>query len=104
VVLGPADDGGYYLLGMTAEHTRLFGDIAWSTDSVAAATRDRARALGLEVVELPNWYDVDDGESLRRLCLDLADQSPAPGSWQAPATADALRRMGLLQPVLRAAE
>src|ERR1700709_2834255 len=51
VVLGPADDGGYYLLGMKAAHAHLFADIAWSTDSVAETTRLRAAALGLGVVE-----------------------------------------------------
>ena len=51
VVLGPAEDGGYYLLGMKQPHAHLFADIAWSTDSVAAATRARAAALGLEVVD-----------------------------------------------------
>ena len=39
VVLGPAEDGGYYLLGMKRPHAHLFADIAWSTDSVAATTR-----------------------------------------------------------------
>src|SRR6516225_1498290 len=50
VVLGPAEDGGYYLLGMKARHGRLFEDIRWSTENVAAETRDRAATLGLEVV------------------------------------------------------
>ncbi len=60
VVLGPAEDGGYYLLGMKQPHAHLFADIAWSTSSVAAATHARAVALGLDVVTLPAWYDVDD--------------------------------------------
>ena len=76
VVLGPADDGGYYLLGMKAAHAHLFADIAWSTDSVAAATRIRARQLGLDVVELPTWYDVDDRAALGRL---LEETAPRPG-------------------------
>ena len=42
-VLGACDDGGYYLLGLKRAHARLFADIAWSTDTVAAATRARAR-------------------------------------------------------------
>jgi rSAM/selenodomain-associated transferase 1 len=67
IVLGPADDGGYYLLGMKAAHAQLFADIAWSTDSVAATTRLRAAQLGVEVEELPAWYDVDDADALRRL-------------------------------------
>ena len=59
IVLGPAEDGGYYLLGMKAAHAHLFADIAWSTDSVAATTRLRAAALGLEVVELPSAQDLE---------------------------------------------
>jgi glycosyltransferase A (GT-A) superfamily protein (DUF2064 family) len=85
-VLGACDDGGYYLLGVTAPHAALFTDIAWSTDSVAEATRDRVRRLGLELVELEPWYDVDDAASLARL-LTASDAAP----W----TQAALDRMGL---------
>jgi hypothetical protein len=106
VVLGPADDGGYYLLGMKRAHASLFSDIAWSTDTVAASTRTRARAAGLELVELPAWYDVDDRDALDRLRQDLFDArlpvSPAP--YAAPATARALLRMDLMQTMARAAE
>jgi rSAM/selenodomain-associated transferase 1 len=87
VVLGPADDGGYYLLGMKAAHAHLFADIAWSTNSVAAATRVRASELGLAVVELPPWYDVDDHDSLRRLAEDRS-------GYAAPFTARALKALG----------
>ena len=72
VVLGPADDGGYYLLGASRAHAHLFADIAWSTDSVAEATRARVRELGLELVELPTWYDVDDAAALARLASERA--------------------------------
>ena len=71
VVMGPAEDGGYTLLGVKAPHAHLFADIAWSTDQVANQTRARAREAGLEMVELPVWYDVDDLESLMRLRGDL---------------------------------
>jgi hypothetical protein len=67
VVLGACDDGGYYLLGMRLPYTRLFADIAWSTSSVAATTRIRAAELGLDLVELPPWYDIDDAAALERL-------------------------------------
>lgn len=94
VVLGPACDGGYYLLGMTQAHARLFADIAWSTDSVADATRARAAELGLELVELPVWFDVDDSASLARLCA----QSGAQGAhFPAPATASAIAAMRLAE-------
>ncbi len=70
VVLGACDDGGYYLLGMRRSHAGLFTDIAWSTDTVAATTRDRAASLGLDLVELPVWYDIDDAAALKRLLRD----------------------------------
>jgi len=84
--LGACDDGGYYLLGMTATHAGLFTDIAWSTDGVAEATR--ARALGLEVVELEAWHDVDDAASLATLLAET-------GGYAAPATRAAVGRLGL---------
>ena len=97
MVLGPADDGGYYLLGMTHAHAHLFADIAWSTAGVAAATRQRARTLGLDIVELPTWYDVDDVSALARLQQQIADGCSVAGlrPYEAPATAAALRRLGL---------
>jgi rSAM/selenodomain-associated transferase 1 len=70
-VLGPSNDGGYYLLGLKAAHRRLFEDIAWSTERVAEQTLERAREIGLEVYRLPVWYDVDDVDSLRRLQSEL---------------------------------
>jgi rSAM/selenodomain-associated transferase 1 len=73
VVMAAAEDGGYTLLGMKAPHARLFADIAWSTDQVAAQTRARAREAGLALVELPVWYDVDDRAALLRLAADLQD-------------------------------
>ena len=71
IVLGPADDGGYYLIGLKHAHRRLFQDIAWSTPTVLASTLDRAREIGHESTLLPSWYDVDDAASLRRLCQEL---------------------------------
>jgi uncharacterized protein len=71
VVLGPAVDGGYYLLGMKAEHDRLFQDIAWSTEHVAHQTLERARELDLPVHVLPKWYDVDDIAGLKMLQAEL---------------------------------
>jgi rSAM/selenodomain-associated transferase 1 len=96
VVLGPADDGGYYLLGMKAAHAHLFADIAWSTDSVAETTRRRAAECGLSVFELPAWYDVDDQAALQRLVSETA-RGPAWGGlapYAAPFTAAALGRIG----------
>ncbi len=71
VVLGPASDGGYYLIGLKRAHRRLFEEISWSEPSVFAETVERARELSLEVHRLAEWYDVDDRHSLRLLCQEL---------------------------------
>ena len=70
-VLGPSTDGGYYLLGLKSAHRRLFDDIDWSTERVAAQTLQRAREIGLPVHVLPAWYDVDERDALRRLLGEL---------------------------------
>ena len=77
VVLGAADDGGYYLIGLKHAHTRLFEEIAWSTAEVLAQTIERAREIKLDVALLPAWYDVDDASTLRRLCDELFDAPAA---------------------------
>jgi rSAM/selenodomain-associated transferase 1 len=92
VVLGPAEDGGYYLLGMTQAHAGLFADIDWSTPRVCAQTIARASALGLELVMLPPWYDVDEPASLDRLRSDVAGGGVAL-AYDAPATKTALARI-----------
>jgi uncharacterized protein len=92
-VLGPAEDGGYYLLGLKQAHARLFEDVAWSTGDVAAQTRERAASIGLPVIELPPWYDVDDGQALRRLLASY--DGPHDGGFRAPATRSCVERLGL---------
>jgi uncharacterized protein len=74
VVLGPSDDGGYYLIGVKKPHRHLFEQIDWSTERVLNQTIQRATEIGLEVKLLPNGYDVDDGASLRRLCNELLSE------------------------------
>lgn len=76
-VIGPADDGGYYVLGLKFPHRRLFDDIAWSTPAVFEQTLARAAEIGLPVHALPAWYDVDDAAGLRRLCYEVFDDSAA---------------------------
>src|SRR6478672_558298 len=71
VVLGPSDDGGYYLVGVKKPHQHLFEQIDWSTERVLNQTIQRATEIGLEVKLLPTGYDVDDGASLRRLCNEI---------------------------------
>ncbi len=67
IVLGPSDDGGYYLIGVKKPHRHLFEQVDWSTERVLNQTIQRATEIGLEVKLLPSGYDVDDADSLRRL-------------------------------------
>ncbi len=76
-VIGPAEDGGYYVLGLKAVHPRLFEDIDWSTERVFGQTLERAAEISLPVQVLPTWYDVDDMAALRRLHRELAQPEPA---------------------------
>jgi rSAM/selenodomain-associated transferase 1 len=84
VVLGPSEDGGYYLIGLKAPHQNLFKQIDWSTERVLKQTIERASEVGLEVQLLANGYDVDDDASLRRLSKELlgerVDESVAPNT------------------------
>jgi len=73
-VLGPSSDGGYYLLGIKARHHRLFEEVAWSTEHVARQTLERAAEIGLDMHVLPEWYDVDDVESLRMLRAEIVER------------------------------
>lgn len=66
VVLGPAADGGYYLLGMKALHPALFEGIAWSTATVLSETMRRCQSEGLAVHLLPVLSDIDDEEDWKQ--------------------------------------
>jgi uncharacterized protein len=66
VVIGPTEDGGYYLIGCRGTTDGIFDEIPWSTDAVARVTLERANTLGLTVRLLPTWYDVDDIPTLQR--------------------------------------
>lgn len=66
-VIGPATDGGYYLLGMRSMHPSLFECIDWSTEAVLAQTRERASAAGLQMADLPPWHDLDTVDDLLAL-------------------------------------
>jgi rSAM/selenodomain-associated transferase 1 len=67
LTLGPADDGGYYLIGFGQPRPELFERIPWGTPRVLELTCDAAEALGLPVEMLPPWYDVDSASDLRRV-------------------------------------
>jgi uncharacterized protein len=78
VVLGPCDDGGYYLIGLKKPLRQLFEQIDWSTERVFDQTMRCAREIGLEVKLLPAGYDVDDAASLRRLCNEVLGDNVRP--------------------------
>ena len=75
LVLGPADDGGYYLIGMSRPTPAVFEGIAWGSARVLQATRAAAAAPGLRVHEIAPWYDVDTAEDLARVA---SGREPAP--------------------------
>ncbi len=90
VVLGPSEDGGYYLLAASAVHPHLFRDMVWSTSTVARETVDRCQTLRLRTHVLQSWQDVDDCAVLEQLRVSL-EIMPAT---TAPHTRRALRVMG----------
>lgn len=81
-VLGPTEDGGYYLLGVSRPRWALLEDVPWSTAQVAQVTRQRAADAGISLAELEAWYDVDDAATLRRALAD-SDPRSALGMWGA---------------------
>lgn len=84
LVLGPAEDGGYYLAGLRMPVPHLFDDIDWSTARVYEQTAANAARLGLRVQALPSWYDVDTPRDLLHLWHEY-DTSTAART-RAPAT------------------
>jgi hypothetical protein len=97
VVLGAASDGGYYLIGLKRPEPHLFSAIDWSTSRVLSQTMMRAAEAGLAVIRLPEWYDVDDWESLKILYRDLmvpsGFRSAALQGFKAEATARFLHKL-----------
>jgi rSAM/selenodomain-associated transferase 1 len=87
VVLGPALDGGYWLVALKAPHDEPFRDIPWSTPAVLAVTRERCADAGLRLVELDLWRDVDTVVDLELVRGSLDRE-------RAPRTAELLDRLG----------
>ncbi len=79
VVLGPAADGGYYLIGMNQPEPRIFAGIDWGTERVLGQTKERCRDLKMSVGLLSTLADIDEAENLvflRRLGINLSDSLP----------------------------
>ena len=103
VVLSPALDGGYTLIGLSRPQPQLFEKIPWSTSEVYRLTVKRANEIGLPVIDVPGWYDVDDAASFRMLedefdGIQPAFASPGVTAAHASATREFVRgrRPGLL--------
>ena len=101
VVVGPTEDGGYYLVGASAMHPRLFDSTPLGTGNARDALLANARALGLSVAFTEPWYDVDVPADLRRLAVELRnDPARAPrtaallASWRVGSDARDLERAG----------
>lgn len=90
VVLGPSEDGGYYLIGAARGTPPVFDGITWSSDLVFTQTTSRLREQNVAWSELPNWYDVDDAQSLGRLREELA---AADGAAESNALRDAIANL-----------
>ena len=78
VVLGPALDGGYYLIGLKRPAEKLFAGVPWSTDQVFAVTQQQAKALGLSVGLTTAWRDVDTIADLQTLITECREDHRKP--------------------------
>lgn len=74
LVLGPALDGGYYLIGMRRPEQAIFDDMNWGGRDVLNETLERATEIGMRTYLLPSWYDIDSEAELGR--WNCASQSP----------------------------
>jgi rSAM/selenodomain-associated transferase 1 len=81
VVLGPCEDGGYYLIGLKRPAPRLLREVRMSTPDVVADTLALAEAEGLSVIQLPPWHDVDTVAELDRLREELDSLPPDRGAY-----------------------
>ena len=93
IVLGPSDDGGYYLVGLKRLQRRIFEQIEWSSGRVLDQTIQRAAELKVAVELLPSGYDVDDRMTLRRLCDELRGDNSASTKDIAPHTREFLLQL-----------
>jgi len=87
VVLGPTEDGGYYLVGAQRPVPGLFDTVAWSTPLAFAHTAGNAARLSLRCHVLPPWYDIDTLDDLARLRAEVSGDAdvrrrvPATAAW-----------------------
>lgn len=89
-ILGPSEDGGYYLLGVNDCPDGLLSGLPWSSSTTFKETYERLKKRGFSTHELPAWFDVDEPHDVERLRRDLEH-----GRVRSPATQQALARLGL---------
>jgi rSAM/selenodomain-associated transferase 1 len=84
LVLGPTEDGGFYLLGLNAMQRNLYRNVAWSTPGVLAHVQTNAEKINLRVGLLQRWHDVDTPDDLRKLnrtLLQNPNAAPRTAAW-----------------------
>lgn len=94
LVLGPARDGGYYLIGLRRAAPELFAGVPWGTERVMAETLERAAAAGISAARLGDLDDIDTPDDLVRFIARRVGAPPGPGA----RTEAALAAIGLLPP------
>ena len=77
-VVGPASDGGYYLIGIKSMHEKLFANINWSESSVFADTITALQSLHLQFKTLPIWDDIDTPQDLAKLQTQISQEIVSP--------------------------
>lgn len=75
VVLGPTGDGGFYLIGMNESFSQVFEGMTYSHEAVFEQTAARVASCGASLQTLPEWYDVDTFDDLKRLAADMRRES-----------------------------
>ena len=78
VAIGPTDDGGFYLLGVSRQREGMFSNVTWSSSQVFEQTEANIRGIGnLDLLVLPRWYDVDEPKDLARLIAEIDSDTTA---------------------------
>lgn len=92
-VLGPATDGGYYLIGCRGAPAAIFREVDWSQPTVLSQTVQRAAEHSVRLAELPPWYDIDTLQDLQMLSGHLWLSQAAGGNVRSPKTALVVERI-----------
>lgn len=91
ICIGPSEDGGFYLLGMSSFYPQLFEGMTYSHDDVFSDTLTRVATTDARLMVLPKWYDVDTPATLKRMVKDLVETETIP----APHTREVVSQLEL---------